>query len=394
VSKDQIHALAHEVHPFAIEVRRHLHQHPELSFEERETSAYVAAHLRQMGYEPEEGVGGYGVRLVIRGAKPGPTIALRADMDALPIQEETGLPFASLKSGVMHACGHDMHTAILLATAKAVKVWEGELSGNLVFLFQPAEEQPPGGAQAMIKAGALQNPSVDAIFGLHVNPLLPVGRMAFGAGAAMAASDRFTITIRGKGGHGAYPQNCIDPILTAAQVVTLLQQIVARNVGPFQQAVVTVGMMHAGTARNVIPDICTLGGTVRTLDPGLYESVPRRLEEVVRGVCEATGATYELEYTRGYPALVNHEKETGIARAVAEHLFGQDRIGQMTPRMGGEDFAFYLREVPGTFGHLGALPPNHPDPVGLHNGRLMLDEAAMPVGVAYYLGLIQHYLRA
>lgn len=392
LTPEELRALADGVHAYGVSARRHLHQHPELSFQEKETSAFVAAELRQMGYEPETGVGGHGVRLVVRGARPGPTIALRADMDALPIHEETGLPFASQNPGVMHACGHDMHTATLLATAKAVKERAGELAGNLVFLFQPAEESLPGGAKLMIEAGALQNPNVEAIFGLHVDPEVPCGELRLGSGPVMAAPDSFKIVIRGKGGHAAFPHQAIDPVLAAGHVITQMQQLVSRNLSPFQQAVVGISAIHAGKADNVIPDQVEMAGTVRTLDPAVRALIPGRMEAVVRGVCESVGATYTFHYQHGYPAVVNAEAETDIARQVAQSVLAPERVGLMTPVMGGEDFAYYLQVVPGTFGWLGARPAEVAEPHLLHTSRLLLDEEAMKAGVAYYLGLIQHYL--
>ncbi|HLO02417.1 MAG TPA: amidohydrolase [Symbiobacteriaceae bacterium] len=389
---EELRQLAAGVHAYAVSARRHLHQNPELSFHEQETSAFVAAELRAMGYEPETGVGGHGVRLVVRGARPGPTIALRADMDALPIHEETGLPFASRNPGVMHACGHDMHTATLLATAKAVKAWAGELTGNLVFLFQPAEESLPGGAKLMIEAGALQNPNVEAIFGLHVIPSLPVGQMEFGSGPVMAAPDSFRIVIRGKGGHAAFPHEAIDPVLAAGHVIVQMQQVVSRNLSPFQQAVIGISTVHGGKADNVIPDEVELVGTVRSLDPAVRAIIPGRIEAVVRGVCESVGTTYTLEYQHGYPPVVNTEAETAVARSAAQTVLGLDQVGLMLPVMGGEDFSFYLEQVPGSFGLLGARPAGEGEVYGLHTSRLFLDEAAMRHGVAYYLGLIQHYL--
>lgn len=380
------------VHAYAVSVRRHLHQHPELSFQEKETSAFVAAELRKMGYEPETGIGGHGVRLVVRDAHPGPTIALRADMDALPIHEETGLPFASQNPGVMHACGHDMHTATLLATAKAVKERAGELAGTLVLLFQPAEESLPGGAKLMIEAGALKNPNVDVIFGLHVDPEVPCGELRFGSGPVMAAPDSFKLVIRGKGGHAAFPHQAIDPVLAAGHVITQMQQLVSRNLSPFQQAVVGISSIHGGQADNVIPDQVEMVGTVRTLDPAVRAMIPGRMEAVIRGVCESVGATYTFNYQHGYPAVVNTEAETNVARQVGSNVLAPDRVGLMTPVMGGEDFAYYLQEVPGTFGWLGARPAVQGQPHLLHTSRLILDEEAMKAGVAYYLGLIEHYL--
>ncbi len=391
-TKEQILSLARSVHPFAVEARRHLHANPELSYQEKETSAYVAAQLEAMGHRFQTGIGGYGIKVIIEGGRPGPTIALRADMDALPITEETGLPFASTKPGVMHACGHDVHTATLLATAKALKEMQSELAGTVVLIFQPGEEQNPGGASLMIKDGVLENPKVDAIFGLHVFPALAAGKMTFGAGPMLAAPDDFDVTIRGKGGHGAYPHLTVDPVLAAAQCITLLQQVVARNVSPFQNAVVTVGAIHGGEARNVIPDEVTFRGTVRTMSPDVQKLMPTRLEQVVKGVCEAAGATYTLKYEGGYPVLVNDAAMTDRARAAAAAVLGAENAGDMQATMGGEDFAFFLQHVPGSFARLGSSAPGTVNPAGLHTATLMIDESCMETGIAYYLSLVQQYL--
>jgi amidohydrolase len=392
LSPAQIRAQAREAFGFAVEARRHLHMHPELSFQEKETAAYLEKQLRAMGYEPQTGLGGYGIKVVLKGAKPGPTIALRADIDALPIHEETGLPFASQNPGIMHACGHDVHTAILLGTAKALKDRAADLAGNVVFIFQPGEEMNPGGASLMIKDGVLQNPQVDHIFGLHVFPQVEAGKMTFGSGPKLAAPDELNVKIIGRGGHGAYPHLCVDPIMVACQCITLLQQIVARNVSPFQQAVITIGAIHGGQARNVIPNEVTFAGTVRTMDPELRAKMPERIEAVIRGVCEAAGATYEMTYEKGYPPLVNHEAETIEARAAAEWVLGAENVGEMAPTMGGEDFAYYLEQVPGTFARLGATTPGITNPPGLHNSKLMIDERCIETGIAYYLAVVERYL--
>lgn len=383
---------ARAVHPFAVASRRHLHQFPELSFQEKETSTFVAEQLREMGYTPRTGVGGYGVVAVLEGAQPGPVIALRADMDALPITEETGLPFASQNPGVMHACGHDVHTATLLATARALRELQPQLAGKVVFIFQPGEELNPGGASLMIRDGVLEAPRVEHIFGVHVAPELAVGSMSFGEGPMMASPDEFVITIVGRGGHGAYPHGTVDPVLVACQCVTLLQQIVARNVGPFQNAVITVGMIHGGTAHNVIPDEVTFRGTVRTMEETLRQRMPVRIEQVVKGVCEAAGATYRFHYDPGYPVLVNDPTDTETARCAAERVLGPAGVLPQNPSMGGEDFAYYLERVPGNFARLGAMTPGTADPAGLHTSRLMLDEECMAVGVAYYLSVVAEYL--
>jgi len=385
-------SLARSVHPFAVEARRHLHQHPELSYQEKETSAYVAARLREMDVPFTEGVGGYGIKAVIGGGKPGKTIALRADMDALPIQEETGLPFASQTPGVMHACGHDVHTASLLATARALKQIEADLPGRVVLIFQPGEEVNPGGASLMIRDGVLENPRVDAIFGVHVHPQSEAGTVGLAAGPMLAAPDEFDVTIVGKGGHGAYPHLTVDPVLAAAQCITLLQQIVARNVSPFQQAVITIGMIQGGAARNVIPDEVVFKGTVRTMDQAVRDLMPGRIEAVVRGVCEAAGTTYRLRYDGGYPPLINDAAATDLARRAAVKVLGADKVESMTPTMGGEDFAYYLQRVPGAFARLGAMAPGTLDPRGLHTSKMMIDEACMATAVAYFLGVVGEFL--
>lgn len=391
LTQEQIWALARSVQPFAVEARRHLHRNPELSYQEKETSEYLAAQLQGMGLKIQTGIGGFGIKVVFQGAQPGPTIALRADIDALPIQEETGLEFASCRPGVMHACGHDVHTATLLATAKALKEIAPSLPGQVVLIFQPGEEQSPGGASLMIKDGVLENPHVDAIFGLHVFPAMTAGVVALGAGPRLAAPDEFDVTIRGKGGHGAYPHLCIDPIMVACQCITLLQQVVARNVSPFEQAVITVGAIHGGAARNVIPEEVTFSGTVRTMDPKVRALMPERLEQVVRGVCDAAGATCEIRYDTGYPMLINDPACTDLARTAALAVLPEGLVQEMPATMGGEDFAFYLEQIPGSFARLGSSAPGVKGAPGLHTPRLMIDEECMATGVAYYLSLVQHF---
>lgn len=392
LNKEQIWALARSVHPFAVEARRHLHQYPELSYQEKETSLYLADQLKAMGYTFQTGVGGYGIKAILEGGKPGPTVALRADIDALPIVEETGLDFASKKPGIMHACGHDVHTATLLGTAKALQSMQADLPGRVVLIFQPGEEVNPGGASLMIKDGVLENPKVDAIFGLHAFPSLEAGNMNFGSGPKLAAPDEFDVTIIGKGGHGAAPHLCVDPVMVAAQVLTLLQQVVARNVSPFSSAVVTVGMIQGGTARNVIPNEVTFKGTVRTMDPAIRESMPVRIEQIIKGVCDAAGATYKLHYDPGYPVLVNDAAMTDIARTAAINVLGAEKVGDMAASMGGEDFAYFLEKVPGTFARLGASRPGTVNPPGLHTSKLLIDEECIAVGIAYYLSVVQEYL--
>lgn len=386
--------LVKSVAPFGVEARRWLHQHPELSFQEKETSAYVAAQLREMGYDPQVGIGGgYGIKAVLHGGRPGKTIALRADMDALPITEDTGLPFSSTIPGVMHACGHDMHTATLLATAKALKAIQQDLAGSVVFLFQPAEETMPGGAIGMIRDGALENPRVDAIFGLHVDPYLPAGQMSFAPGPVNAAPDVFDLTIHGRGGHGAAPHQTVDALLVGAQVVNALQHIHSRQISPFERLVVTVGHFTAGSKHNIVANSALLQGTVRTMSEELRSNIEGMMEKVIAGVCASYGATYTFEYTYGYPVLINDEAMTEVARAAATATVGAENVGVAEPGMYGEDFAYYLQQRPGAFGNLGVGLPGATQLFPCHHPKLhVADELAMPKGVAFYLNLVKQYL--
>lgn len=383
---------AEELREFLIAARRHIHQNPELSFEEAETSRFVAAALRAMGYEPEEGVGGYGVRAVLRGGAPGKTIALRADMDALPIHEDNDLPFCSRRPGVMHACGHDAHTAMLLAAARALKAERSGLLGNVVFLFQPAEELPPGGAKEMIAAGAMDDPRVDAVFGLHQGVAFDVGRMAIVSGPRSASSDTFRITVIGRGGHAAMPHRTVDPIAIAGLLITALQQLVSRQLSPMQPAVITIGTVHGGTKENVIPDHVTLGGTVRAFDPSVREDIPRRMEAMVKGITEANGARYDLEYHFGYPVLVNDAEMAALAGRAAERVVGPGNVVSSEPAMAAEDFAYFLQRAPGAFASIGVGTPGRGERPSSHSPRFRLDEDGLPFGVAFYLSLVDLYL--
>lgn len=375
-----------------VELRRDLHMHPELSFQEERTPAKIAAYLESLGIEVRTGVGGRGVVGVLDGARPGKTVALRADFDALPIQEENDLPYASQVPGVMHACGHDVHTATLLTVAKVLGEARGELAGRVVFIHQFAEELAPGGAKPMIEDGCLDG--VDAIYGAHVWSSLPLGKVGFRAGHAMAAADTFEVTINGRGGHGAMPHVTVDPLVTASQLVVNLQQVVSRNVDPLKPAVVTVGSLHAGSAFNVIPDTAYLKGTVRTFDENVRKDIESAIGRIVEGTCAAAGAQASYSYKRGYPAVWNHQAETDTIERLARKLLGDDAVTEVEPVMGGEDFAYYLEKVPGTFFFVGGrneeLGMNFPH----HHPRFNVDERSMPVAGRLFLAAVLDHLGA
>jgi len=300
-----------------VAVRRDLHQHPELGFEEVRTSGIVATKLRALGLEPRTGVGRTGVVAVLNGGRPGKTVLLRADMDALPIQEENDTPYRSLSDGRMHACGHDCHVSVLLAVAKRLAAEAKDLAGRVVFAFQPAEELggPKGGAEAMIQDGLLDDPKPDAAFGLHVWQDLPVGTVGVTAGPWMAAVDEFTVTVRGRGAHGAMPQASRDPVACLAHIVTALQTLVSRNVDPFHQAVVSVTRLSAGTAFNIIPESAWMNGTIRVFDLGLHAAIPGMFERVVKGVAQGLGCEAEILFERGNLPTVNDPAMCAYARA-------------------------------------------------------------------------------
>ncbi|EKP94065.1 amidohydrolase [Thermaerobacter subterraneus DSM 13965] len=369
---------------------RHLHQHPELSFQEVETPRFIAERLKEAGIPARTGVGGRGVVGVVEGARPGPAVALRADFDALPIQDEKDVPYRSQVPGVMHACGHDAHTATLLAVGRVLMEERHRLRGRVVLIHQFAEEVAPGGAKPMIEDGCLDG--VDVIFGTHLWTPLPVGRVGYCPGYAMAAADRFEIEILGQGCHAAAPHQGVDPILVAAQVVTQLQQVVGRMVDPLEPAVVSVGTLHAGTAFNVIPETATLTGTVRTLSPAVRDRMEVLLERLVRGTCEAHGAGYRFRYERGYPALFNHEDMTAFAAEAIGRYAGAEAVERVAPVMGGEDFAYYLQKVPGCFFFTGAGNPEVGASYPHHHPRFDIDERAMLVAGRALLAVTLRYL--
>jgi amidohydrolase len=338
-----------EILPGVVADRRHIHQNPELGFQEFETSKLVAERLRSLGVEDvRTGIATTGVTGLIRGTTPGPdkVVLLRADMDALPIREENEVDYKSQNPGKMHACGHDAHTAGLLGVARLLMNRRDQFSGTVKVLFQPAEEGG-GGALVMINEGVLEDPKVDAAFGLHVDQGSPVGTISLRPGPALAAADRFTAVIKGRGGHGAHPHETIDPIAVGAQIVTALQTIVGREVDPTEPAVVTVGALIAGEAANVIPDTAELRGTLRSFNPDVRKQLATRVEEIVKGIAGALRAEVDYKYLPGYPATVNDPEMTELVWEVAAEVVGADNVVEPPLQMGAEDFSYFLQRVPG-----------------------------------------------
>ena len=353
-------------------IRRHLHMNPELSFKEVKTAQFIYDFYAQLGIDVKAGIGGNGVVARVIGGRPGKTVALRADFDALPIQDEKEVSYKSTVSGVMHACGHDGHTATLLQVAKAIHEIRENLAGEYVFIHQHAEEFAPGGAISMIENGCLEG--VDVIFGTHLWSLTPFGSIEYLAGPVMAAADRFEIAIHGAGGHGAAPHQTKDAVVIGAQLVINLQQLVSRRVNPIESAVLSIGSFIADNAFNVIANSAKLGGTVRTFNPEIRNLMEREMKRVIDGTALANDCTIEFNYFRGYPAVVNHEAETEFIKKVAESIPDATSVVECRPQMGGEDFAYYLEKIPGTFFFTGAKPE---DPYPHHHPKFDFDERAM-----------------
>ncbi|MDB5632198.1 MAG: amidohydrolase [Tardiphaga sp.] len=381
-----------DLQPDIMAWRRDLHAHPEVMYDVHRTAAFVAERLRAFGCdEVVTGLGQTGVVGVIKGRKPsgkGGVIGLRADMDALPIEEETNLPYASKTPGKMHACGHDGHTAMLLGAAQYLAETRN-FAGDAVVIFQPAEEGGAGAA-AMIKDGLMDRFGIEQVYGMHNGPGIPVGSFALRPGAIMAAMDLITIEIEGVGGHAAYPHNTIDTVVVGAQLVTALQSIVSRSVNPLESAVLSICEFHAGNAHNVIPSSATLKGTVRSLKPQVRDLMEKRMNEVVAGVALQTGAKIRLDYDRGYPVVVNHPSETDMAVQIASEVAGAANVNtDMTPIMGAEDFAYMLEARPGAFIFVGNGPS-----AGLHHPAYNFNDDAIVFGTSYWVRLVETTLAA
>ncbi len=370
-----------QIAPQVVADRRAIHRNPELAYQERETAALVGRRLDELEIPHRDGVGGTGVVGLIEGGRSGRTVLLRADMDCLPIQEENDLDFRSQNAGRMHACGHDSHTAILLGAARLLHGRRAELTGNVKLMFQPAEE---GGAGAvrMIEEGVLDNPSVDGAFMLHVNHGTYTGNVGTAPGPVLAGADAWTITVEGQGGHASRPQFSVDPIVVAAQIVTALQTLVSRETAPYESAVLTVGLLQAGTAHNIIPDRAVIKGTIRAYDDELMARLERRLAETAQGVAQAMRATARVDFSMRYPPTVNDAAMAELAAGALRRVLGAEHVLDADPNFAAEDFSFVLQRVPGAALMLGVRNPSWTEPKPVHTPRFQLDEDAIPIGVA------------
>ena len=379
--------------PQLVEWRRQIHQKPELGFQEKMTAEFISQRLQNWGIAHQTGIAETGIVAIIKGEKSGngKVLAIRADMDALPIQELNQVPYCSQRDGIMHACGHDGHTAIALGTAYYLHQHRQELNGTVKIIFQPAEEGP-GGAKPMIAAGVLNNPDVDAIIGLHLWNNLRLGTVGVRPGALMAAVELFRCTIFGKGGHGAIPHQTVDSLVVAAQIVSALQTIVSRNINPLDSAVVTVGELHAGTAVNVIADTAKMGGTVRYFNPDLAGFFKERIEKIIAGICQSHGANYDLDYIHLYPPVINDAQVAALVRSVAEEVI-EIPIGVFSEcqTMGGEDMSFFLQEVPGCYFFLGSANAEKKLDYPHHHPRFDFDETALPMGVEMFVRCVEKF---
>lgn len=378
---EKIKQLAKEITPDVIKIRRHIHANPELSYQEFSTAQFVANELRNIGLSPTEKVAETGVVALIKGKNPeSRTIALRADMDALPITEENDVPYKSTKEGVMHACGHDVHTASLLGTARILYKLREEFEGTIKLIFQPGEEKNPGGASLMIKEGVLENPKPHKIVGQHVMPLIPVGKVGFREGMYMASCDEIYLTVNGKGGHGAMPELAIDPILIASHIIVGLQQVISRNASPKTPTVLTFGKVIANGATNIIPDKVEIAGTFRAMNEEWRAEAHDKITHMAKGIAEGMGGSCEVNISKGYPYLENDPETTGNSRSAAEEYLGRDNVVDLDLWMGAEDFAYYSHEVPACFYRLGTRNEAKGITSYVHTPTFDIDESALEIG--------------
>lgn len=379
--KDQIKELAKKYAPETIAIRHHLHAHPELSYQEFQTSAYIQEKLKALGI-PFQIMATTGVIGLIKGKKPDKKIiALRADMDALPIQEENTVDYASINKGIMHACGHDVHTSVLLGAAKILNELKADWEGTVKLIFQPGEERNPGGASLLIKEGVLENPKPQAIFGLHVHPGMPVGQLSFREGKVMASADEIYITIRSKGGHAAAPQATADTILVASQLVVALQQVVSRNRNPFDPSVLSITSFQGGFTTNVIPSEVKLMGTFRAMDEDWRFKAHTIIRKLATELVHSMGAEIDLHIDVGYPSVYNNEALHKVAKDLAKQFMGDANVGDTELRMGAEDFGYYTQQVPGCFYRLGVMNEAAGIVSGVHTPTFNIDENAIETGM-------------
>ena len=396
---DRIRSLNETLFPDVVRLRRTIHQNPELAFEEVETARLVIETLEPLGLDVQTGVAKTGVMATLKGGQPGPTILLRADMDALPIHEQNGFDFASQNAGKMHACGHDAHTSSLLGTAMILNEMKADVRGNVRFIFQPSEERIPGGAKVMIEDGVLADnpasPAPEAVFGQHVQPTMPVGTIGVRSGMYMASADEIFITVKGKGGHAAGPHLLgTDTVLVASQIIVALQSVIARNCPPDVPSVLSIGKLMAEGATNVIPETARMEGTFRAMDEAWRFKAHEIIRRVARHTAEAFGAEAEVEIVVGYPALYNHEAQTQVVRQAAEAYVGAENVVELDMWFASEDFAWYLREKPGSFYRIGTRNEAEGIVHGLHTPRFTIDEEALRIAPGFMAFLAMSYLNA
>jgi len=393
--QDAIKSLARQYAADIVATRRHLHAHPELSFHEHNTAAYVADQLKAIGLTPQEGIAGTGLVAIIEGQNPTrKVVGLRADMDALPIHEANDVPYKSTVEGVMHACGHDAHTASLLGVARILNVLRDQFEGTVKLVFQPAEEKAPGGASLMIKDGVLENPAPISMIGQHVAPNIPVGKIGFREGMYMASTDELYLTVKGKGGHGAMPDTLVDPVLIASHIIVALQQIISRNRPPASPSVLSFGRFIADGVTNVIPNEVTIQGTFRCMNEEWREKGLERMKKLAEGMAEAMGGSCEFTIVRGYPFLKNHPELTRRLRAQAVEYMGADNVIDLDLWMAGEDFAFYSQVVDSCFYRLGTRNEARGIISGVHTPTFDIDEAALETGAGLMSWLAVRELKA
>jgi len=391
--KNRIKKISQELTPTLVEIRRHLHQYPEVSFKEYETTKYLRSWLEKINLQIRDEYAETGVVGILEGKSNGPVVALRGDIDALPLLEKTGLPFASKNPGVMHACGHDLHATSVIGAALILSKLMEELSGIVKFILQPGEEKNPGGALIMVKNGVLKEPDVDILFALHSDPNFCVGELGYREGAMMAEPDEFYITIKGRGGHAASPHLTVDPIVIAAEVVLAFQKIPSRLIAPYNHVVVSIGKISGGHTTNVIPDSAEIVGTVRTFDNNLAKAVEKHMQQILAGITSAYGAKYDLNYDYGYPVLMNDKSSTQFLVKHGDEYLGNGKCVELErPSFGGEDCSYYLQEVKGAFFRLGSGNPEKGITAFWHTSDYKIDEDALPVGAGLLAYLTYKYL--